>query len=325
MPNRKPWVQSWQDLEDLTINGEGKAVLTHPDVDKYGHLNLGDVIDWALHGPTQSFSVVVGYFNHQEHDHLADPRCVPSPADVVAREVVDERGRESDACAFRLLFGRVLTKPAAHAIWSWYWLCRWRNSPHRKEVETWRDGLLSALEDRLYSDPPPRAADLADFARTHLTEPGCRFNADLLEAGADQAKKLLNLDDGGLALFENWRSLFREVATTTPILDLLLYLIRARAAIRVDATREVVSFHPKIYVIERHAQEGRPADAIVLAGSGNWSPGAFGRTSRDHANVEVATVHRIGRLDAETWKDGATAVETSCLGAAIAATAAELY
>jgi hypothetical protein len=37
MPNRKPWVQSSQDLDALEINGDGRTVLTHPDVHRHGH------------------------------------------------------------------------------------------------------------------------------------------------------------------------------------------------------------------------------------------------------------------------------------------------
>ena len=324
MPSSKPWVQAIGDLDGLALGGDGRVVLTHPGRSTHENLGLGQVIDWALKGATRSFNVVVGYFNHQDHETGTRRRSVPAPADVVAHEVVDERGRSPNHCAFRLLFGKALTPAAAHVLRSWYWLCRWRHAKD-EEGRAWRRTVVDALDVRLQRAPAPHPAELAAFAWHHLAERGSPFFDEVLDAGADHVARLLRLNDDELERFEKWRGLFIERNKTEPVLDLLLYFVRSCAAVRVDATTDVATVHPKIYVIERSAHEERSEDAIVLAGSGNWSAGAFGRTASNRANVEVSTVHRIAALGPGTWDDGAGTVAVSSLGSALAATAAQLF
>jgi hypothetical protein len=268
---------------------------------------------------------VVGYFNHQEHETQSRRRSVPTPAQLLEQELVDERGRSSDGCVFRLLFGKALTAPAAHVLRSWYWLCRWRHADGDVAVR-WREDLVDVLERRLQRGQPPRAVELAALAWPLFAERGAPFFDALLDATADRASKLLNLDSKRLRLFETWRAQFLDRTSSEPVLDLLLYFVRMRATVRIDATPGIASFHPKIYVVERRAHEGHGEDAIVVTGSGNWSPGAFGRTPTDRANVEVATVHRVGPLSPDAWAGNADdSTPALGLGSALVATAAHLF
>lgn len=304
-------------LETLLAKPGSGVLLNHPSTDE-GTLSVGRALRSLLVGETHSFSALVGYFHHQSGQEESGNH--DDPASIVLAEATEEASSmgiwEGTHCAFRLQCGALCSDSAALAARLWYWTCRWKaNEP----------GAAGSFREAFVVRAAERTREGAPFARSceELLDPATgpesldgpvqrgeafAMSLPLLE-GEDRAdvvhawRTLLGLlghaplpsSHEGMQPFTGARATLRTAAAV-----LFGFLLQRRGDFKVapqrsptsDGRGKVMTFHPKLYVVEQAAPSMRTA---CIVGSSNWSRSALGfRRGFDSVvvgNVELSTLH----------------------------------
>jgi hypothetical protein len=267
----------------VPLDGSGRVLLTQPGAaSAHAPLSVGMALDAALEGYTKRFTMLVGYFAHDDRRVLptAASQFEGDPSRVIEHELSDLADTvhlDPNAVGFRLMFGELSSVASAECLRHWWLLCRWRSNA-REDADKWRGDVLNRI---------------SEITATNLTERSENIDRLALEM-FDPASSICPFVDGRAGRVS--ATLPKPKAKPSQYSKLLLYLVQRAAEIRVGVSANQLGiFHPKLYVLERENNATTSdvrRDTVVIAGSANWSMAALA-VQVGGGNTEVATIHRV--------------------------------
>lgn len=297
------------DIDNVIEVGESGVLLNHPL--KSDTLSLGRALRAALHGPTRSFTAIVGFLGGRNDN--VDERPEDDPVSIIRKELEDGwrdaeftygGGDGLETPGFRLGFGSVSSSIPQLALLAWYWLCRWHDSKigNPSAARKWRDWALGKLEEG--GDSPEKIAEILFDTEPDGSEAPYPWQEDEPpELGFGEVGNRLNAEDER-EKWETFIDMLNESRSGHAIsAEMLAYMLQRAADVRSqphpNASDDLEDLegvdkglmHAKIYVVERD-EDG--AETVSFVGSNNWSRAAIAAPKDEHTrrNIEVSVGDR---------------------------------